>query len=583
VSVASYRRSITLKAPADTTLALIREDEYGRIFWEGPDCIGPATCISYVDENEYVVAVDLPVGHSSKLVFFAGCDGGEVSICLLNGGTASREVSVNVGDARKAYCFVLPELNFVDYLYSEWGHNCNTTSDPESYLRIPLDQETVLHASIGGDPRSYAQMFTGWSGACLRALWNERCVIPAGLTDVNVTAIFGPARILKNRTFLFQDYLSGDLVSGGTFTWEGNGYSSSKRATIPSDGRYKFSSIMGGSVTFQLTGVNVGTMWQYTGDAYAELNPGTLASQLWLGSASVREIPVKVVMDSGRPVPGARVSYESFEPCTQNVARDSDYGVAAYSWTLKPEFCKPTALTNERGDVVLSVPFSDESGHLRAVITYGDMQLVIDSLTRDGDGVYRAIVADMPYIDLESSTAEYSFGAPVTVSAVVRDREGEPLPGAIVTLGGISKMDSACALPVAKVSNSEGRVSFNVCPTKNSVLTVSSAAGVEAKLKVKVRTRPSEVRSIVITAGIRIASLRWKVPAEINAGKITDYVIQYRLEGQTAWRLLVDGVSSSTSASVKGLSSGKRYEFRIAAKNKAGLGAWSPVIVIRIR
>jgi hypothetical protein len=604
VSVASYRRSITLRAPADATLALVRQDEYGNIFWVGPNCIGPDTCINYVDENEYVVAVDLPEGHSSKFFDIVGCDFDAWignwwaynydHACVLEGGVTSRDISVYFSEPRTINCSVLPltgpfgqiqTVSSFGWLENYFNDICadNYYTELNNPLKGSPSRETVLFATFGGGDQPRGGMFAGWGGACARALWNERCVIPAGLSDVNVTANFVPARILKNRTFLFKNYNTGDLLSGGSFTWEGNGYSSSKAVAVPGNGQFKFTSIIGGQVTFRLSNVNVGTMWRYTGEAYAELNAGTMPSQLWIGSGSVKEFPIKVVMDSGRPVPGATVSYVSIEPCTENVARDDDYGVAAYSWTLKPEFCKPTAITNERGDAVISVPNSGEPGQLRAVISYGDMQLTIDNFLRDSEGVYRAVVADMPYIDLESSSAEYGFGAPVTVSAVVRDREGAPLPGAIVLLGGISKTDSACALPTAKVANSDGRVLFRVCPTKNSVLTISTAVGVEAKLIVKVRTRPSQVRSITTTAGIRNASLRWKLPAEVNAGKITDYVVQYRLEGQSAWKTIVDGVSARTNVSIKGLSSGKRYQFRIAAKNKAGLGAWSSVVVIRIR
>ena len=88
---------------------------------------------------------------------------------------------------------------------------------------------------------------------------------------------------------------------------------------------------------------------------------------------------------------------------------------------------------------------------------------------------------------------------------------------------------------------------------------------------------------MVPVAGIRSVTLRWKVPAEVNAGAVTDYVVQYRLVGQATWRTYVDGKSSRTAVTVKGLLSRRQYEFRIAAKNKAGAGVWSAVIVSRTR
>jgi alpha-tubulin suppressor-like RCC1 family protein len=72
------------------------------------------------------------------------------------------------------------------------------------------------------------------------------------------------------------------------------------------------------------------------------------------------------------------------------------------------------------------------------------------------------------------------------------------------------------------------------------------------------------------------ASLTWTAPSTSNGTSApTDYTVQYRLKGTTAWKTFKDAVSSSRSATVTGLTSGKYYEFRVLPKNWAGVGAAS--------
>lgn len=67
--------------------------------------------------------------------------------------------------------------------------------------------------------------------------------------------------------------------------------------------------------------------------------------------------------------------------------------------------------------------------------------------------------------------------------------------------------------------------------------------------------------------------LSWTAPAQDGGADITDYLIQYK-SGST-WTTYVDGVSTSTSATVPGLTNGTLYNFRVAAKNAEGTGAYT--------
>ena len=56
-----------------------------------------------------------------------------------------------------------------------------------------------------------------------------------------------------------------------------------------------------------------------------------------------------------------------------------------------------------------------------------------------------------------------------------------------------------------------------------------------------------------------------------NGSAVTDYVIEWSLDG-SAWTRVDDGVSTATSYTVKGLTGGKSYTFRVAGKNAIGIG-----------
>jgi streptogramin lyase/alpha-tubulin suppressor-like RCC1 family protein len=80
---------------------------------------------------------------------------------------------------------------------------------------------------------------------------------------------------------------------------------------------------------------------------------------------------------------------------------------------------------------------------------------------------------------------------------------------------------------------------------------------------------PSAPTSLIISGKTQTSvSLVWTAPD--NGGRpITDYKIEYSTDG-TAWTLFSDGVSTSESTTVTGLTRGTSYMFRIAATNLEG-------------
>jgi titin len=71
--------------------------------------------------------------------------------------------------------------------------------------------------------------------------------------------------------------------------------------------------------------------------------------------------------------------------------------------------------------------------------------------------------------------------------------------------------------------------------------------------------------------------LTWSVPASTGGVVISDYVVQSSTSGG-AWTTVEDGVSTATRFTVRGLTNGTRYRFRVAAENAVGTGAWSTTV-----
>jgi hypothetical protein len=83
--------------------------------------------------------------------------------------------------------------------------------------------------------------------------------------------------------------------------------------------------------------------------------------------------------------------------------------------------------------------------------------------------------------------------------------------------------------------------------------------------------------SQVFQAGRRtFAVLTWQPPSGNGGGPLTRCVVQYRIAGSTRWlQLRASLPGSATSATISGIGPGRLYEFRVAAANAAGLGAFS--------
>ena len=80
-------------------------------------------------------------------------------------------------------------------------------------------------------------------------------------------------------------------------------------------------------------------------------------------------------------------------------------------------------------------------------------------------------------------------------------------------------------------------------------------------------------------------SLTWSPPDNDGGAEITNYVVEYRLEGAYKWTTAnVEETIALPSYTVSKLKTDAVYEFRVAAENKAGVGpASDPSVPIRVK
>ena len=187
----------------------------------------------------------------------------------------------------------------------------------------------------------------------------------------------------------------------------------------------------------------------------------------------------------------------------------------------------------------------------------------------------------LPVVDLEASDANTAYGLRQTITAVALDSLGDPIPGQRLTLipSSSKAIGTGCRATLSAITNADGRATFYFCPVKTADYRVDGLSIVgSTTVTISVRTAPSAPRTPAATRKTKSIALAWKAPAETNAGRVLDYVIQYRRAGTETWVTFKDGISSSLKTTVTGLASGRAYEFRIAAKNSAGTSAWSSAV-----
>ena len=383
--------------------------------------------------------------------------------------------------------------------------------------------------------------------------------------------------LLSRKTVNFVDG-EGKAVAGLNVTWEtpDGRYRSTTSAATNASGSVTYASIPAGVVTFTYGGVRGN--WISYGNLSASVRVTTAPVNLTVQTGELTEdLTVQVQLADGTVVPGASVAL-SRQFNTGFLTGDLCAGML---WRLLS--CINSAKTTIDGTVRFSVAKRSEGYRNFATVTFadGDITQISDSVEIE-DGMATVVLDQLPLVDLLDDDAVVPYASRQTITAVALDSLGDPIAGQRLTISANvsgAATTSSCRSTLTATTNALGRVTFVFCPVKTATWTADGLSILGSRgVRIGVQLVPTTPRNVVATRGSKSVSLTWKAPALVNAGRVTDYVIQYRRAGTETWTTFKDGISTSLKATVTKLAAGRVYEFRIAAKNSAGTSVWSSVV-----
>ncbi|MGD8373426.1 MAG: fibronectin type III domain-containing protein [Candidatus Woesebacteria bacterium] len=97
-----------------------------------------------------------------------------------------------------------------------------------------------------------------------------------------------------------------------------------------------------------------------------------------------------------------------------------------------------------------------------------------------------------------------------------------------------------------------------------------------------IATTPSDPLDFAVSTSDQTASLSWTTPTDDGGQSITDYFIQYQLQGAGSWTTWSHSASVSTSSSITSLTNGEYYGFRVAAINSMGASSYATLSSILV-
>ena len=166
------------------------------------------------------------------------------------------------------------------------------------------------------------------------------------------------------------------------------------------------------------------------------------------------------------------------------------------------------------------------------------------------------------------ASANVTFTAPFSVG-------GSPITSYTVTSnpGNVTASGTTSPIAVTGLTNNTA-YTFTVTAT-NSTGEGSASAPSNAVTPVAVNA-PAAPSGLVATPGDGRVNLSWVAPPPVAGAPVTDYIVQYRQTGTSAWTSVDEG-STATTATITGLTDNTSYDFTVTAVNSAGPGPPSAV------
>jgi len=168
---------------------------------------------------------------------------------------------------------------------------------------------------------------------------------------------------------------------------------------------------------------------------------------------------------------------------------------------------------------------------------------------------------------LGNGTVAVSWSAPVGTAAVTYNLETTANNG-VTWVSKATGLTSVSTTVSGLVNGTSYR--FRVAAVDaggTSAVSATSAAGIP-------RTTASAAGKPAVTPGVASVKLTWTIPTSNGGAAITSYVVQKSTNGST-WVTVTSAAPLTRTFTVTGLVNGTKYYFRVAAKNTAGVGAYS--------
>ena len=222
------------------------------------------------------------------------------------------------------------------------------------------------------------------------------------------------------------------------------------------------------------------------------------------------------------------------------------------------------------GNVDAGVRFDESNCRISASGGAGGSGIVIVSYTPVKPDAPTSLLATAGNAQVSLSwTAPVSSGAADITDYVV---EYQPSGGSWTTFSdGTSTTTSATVTGLTNGTAYDFRVSAtSAAGTGNASSTATATPSASS---------PGSPTELAGTGGASQVALTWTVPASNGGSAITDYVVEYQPSGGS-WTTFADGTSTSTSATVTGLTNGTSYSFRVSAVNSAGTGSASSSVTV---
>jgi len=89
-------------------------------------------------------------------------------------------------------------------------------------------------------------------------------------------------------------------------------------------------------------------------------------------------------------------------------------------------------------------------------------------------------------------------------------------------------------------------------------------------ISVVVVDKPSPPTNLIMDMFDDRCVLMWKAPADDGGAELTGYVIEWKEDDDDVWQMLPDVVTAK-SCTVRPLKKGKKYKFRVSARNTYGI------------